>query len=214
MMTNSNVVIPTEITNYNRTDYELEVFWLFCILVAGKNSDTTSRVLANFLNKLPEDQTPFEGIRELGEDGLHNLLVSHRVGQYNRITKAIWQSLDLDLRNCNREDLMNIYGVSHKTSRFFLLHSREFCEEIVLDTHILRWMKDKCHVIGVPNNTPQNKDKYEYLNASSQPLTYFQRLMNDVIERTSTAMEQDHCLKVMNLAINAQLNAKKMGNLK
>jgi hypothetical protein len=27
-------------------------------------------------------------------------------------------------------------------------------------------------------------------------------------------MQQDHCLKVMNLAINAQLNAKKMGNLK
>jgi len=163
VMENSNVVIPTEITNYNRTDYELEVFWLFCILVAGKNSDTTSRVLANFLNKLPSWQTPFEGIRELGEDGLHNLLVSHRVGQYNRITKAIWQSLDLDLRNCNREDLMSIYGVSHKTSRFFLLHSREFCEEIVLDTHILRWMKEKCHVVGVPNNTPQNKDKYEYL---------------------------------------------------
>jgi hypothetical protein len=38
--------------------------------------------------------------------------------------------------------------------------------------------------------------------------------MNDVIERTSTAMEQDHCFKVMYLAINAQLNAKKMGNIK
>ena len=59
-----------------------------------------------------------------------------------------------------------------------------------------------------------NKENYKYINASSQPLTYFQRLMNDVIERTSTAMDQDHCLKVMNLAINAQLNAKKMGNLK
>lgn len=162
-MENPNVVIPTEITNYNRTAYELEVFWLFCILVAGKNSDTTSRLLARFLNQLPENQTPFEGIRELGEEGLHNLLVSHRVGQYNRITKAIWQSLDLDLRNCSREDLMNIYGVSHKTSRFFLLHSREFCEEIVLDTHILRWMRDHCYIVGVPDNTPQNKDKYEYL---------------------------------------------------
>ena len=58
-----------------------------------------------------------------------------------------------------------------------------------------------------------NKDKYEYINASSQPLTYFHRLMNDVLERKSTAMEQDHCLKVMNLAINAQLNANRMGNL-
>lgn len=162
-MENSNVVIPTEITNYNRTDYELEVFWLFCILVAGKNSDTTSRVLAKFLNELPEDQTPFEGIRELGEDGLHNLLVSHRVGQYNRITKAIWQSLDLDLRNCTREDLMSIYGVSHKTSRFFLLHSREFCEEVVLDTHILSWLGNVCNIVGLPKNTPQDKNKYEYL---------------------------------------------------
>jgi len=160
MMTNSNVVIPTEITNYNRTDYELEVFWLFCILVAGKNSDTTSRVLARFLSRLPQGQTPFEGIRELGEDRLHNLLVSHRVGQYNRITKAIWQSLDLDLRNCTRDDLMNIYGVSHKTSRFFLLHSREFCDEIVLDTHILRWMREKCGVEDAPDNTPQNTEKY------------------------------------------------------
>ena len=163
VMENSNVVIPTEITNYNRTDYELEVFWLFCILVAGKNSDTTSKVLTNLLTNLKEDQTPFEYIRDLGEQGLYDLLVSNRVGQYNRISKAIWQSIDLDLRNCSREDLMGIYGVSHKTSRFFLLHSREFCEEIVLDTHILRWMKDKCHIVGVPNNTPQNKDKYEYL---------------------------------------------------
>ena len=59
-----------------------------------------------------------------------------------------------------------------------------------------------------------NKDKYEYINAASEPLTYFQRLMNDVNERTSTAMDQDHCLKVMKLAITAQMNAKRMGNLK
>ena len=59
-----------------------------------------------------------------------------------------------------------------------------------------------------------NKEKYEYINAASQPLTYFQRLMNDVNKRTSTAMQQDHCLKVMNLAIKAQLHAKRMGNLK
>lgn len=163
MTMTSDLIDPKNITHYNRTDKELEIFWLFCILVAGKNSDTTSRVLANFLNKLPEDKSPFEAIRDLGEEGLYNLLVSHRVGQYNRITKAIWQSLDLDLRNCNREDLMNIYGVSHKTSRFFLLHSREFCEEVVLDTHILRWMRDYCYIVGVPNNTPQDKNKYEYL---------------------------------------------------
>ena len=59
-----------------------------------------------------------------------------------------------------------------------------------------------------------NKDKYEYINAANQPLTYFQRLMNDVNERTSSAMDQNHCFKVMKLAITAQMNAKRMGNLK
>lgn len=154
---------PKNITHYNRTDNELQTFWLFCIMVAGKNSDTTSRALSKLLTKISPYDTPFEGIKNLGEQGLYNLLVEHRVGQYDRITKAIWQSLDLDLRDCTREDLMSIYGVSHKTSRFFLLHTREFCEEIVLDTHILRWMRERCHLIGIPNNTPSNVNTYEHL---------------------------------------------------
>ena len=36
-----NTVVPADITNYNRTDVELQTFWLFCVLIAGKNSDTT-----------------------------------------------------------------------------------------------------------------------------------------------------------------------------
>ena len=159
---NATVIDPKNITNYNRTDDELQTFWLFCILVAGKNSDTTSKVLSKLLTKISPYSTPFEGIRELGEEGLYNLLVENRVGQYTRISKAIWQSLYLDLRTCSREDLMKIHGVSHKTSRFFLLHTREFCEEIVLDVHILKWMRDKCGVRDVPNNTPQSLSKYEY----------------------------------------------------
>ncbi|WP_348661376.1 hypothetical protein [Croceibacter atlanticus] len=37
----------------------------------------------------------------------------------------------------------------------------------------------------------------EYKNTSKEPLTYFERLMDDVVNRTSTAMDQSHCLKVM-----------------
>jgi thermostable 8-oxoguanine DNA glycosylase len=159
---NATVIDPKNITNYSRTDNELQTFWLFCIMVAGKNSDTTSRVLSKLLTKISPYDTPFEGIKNLGEQGLYDLLVEHRVGQYDRITKAIWQSLDIDLRNCTREDLMQIYGVSHKTSRFFLLHTREFCEEIVLDTHILSWLREKCGIQDVPKNTPQSASKYEY----------------------------------------------------
>jgi len=59
-----------------------------------------------------------------------------------------------------------------------------------------------------------NNKKYEYKNASKEPLTYFERLMGDVINRTSTAMDQSHCLKVMELAIKAQKNAIRLGNIK
>ena len=42
-----------------------------------------------------------------------------------------------------------------------------------------------------------NNKKYEYKDASKEPLTYFERLMGDVINRTSTAMDQSHCLKAV-----------------
>lgn len=153
---------PKQVTQYDRSQAELEAFWLFCILVAGKNSDTTSNVLARMLSSV-KNGTPFDSIRSLGEIGLHNLLVVHRVGQYSRIQKAIWSSLDLDLRTCTKEDLMEIHGVGPKTARFFLLHTREFCDEIVLDTHILRWMREKCGIENAPANTPQDETEYEEL---------------------------------------------------
>ena len=59
-----------------------------------------------------------------------------------------------------------------------------------------------------------NNKKYEYKNSSKEPLTYFERLMADVVNRTSTAMDQSHCLKVMELAIKAQKNAIRLGNIK
>ena len=154
------LINPKDITNYNRTDNELQTFWLFCILVAGKNSDTTSRLLTRLLSSKPKNQTPFEYIRSLKLVELHNLLVAHKTGQYDRIKKALFFSARLDLRTCTRDDLMDIHGVGPKTARFFLLHTREFCNEVVLDTHILNWMRVKCDVKEAPKNTPQNPAKY------------------------------------------------------
>jgi len=37
--------------------------------------------------------------------------------------------------------------------------------------------------------------------------------MQDIINRTETAMKQSHCLKVMELAIQAQNSAKRIGYL-
>jgi len=153
----TTVIDPKNITDFNRTDNQLEMFWLFCISVAGKNSDTTSKLLS--LMFYAHQDSPFDYLRDLGQTGIHNMLVVNRSGQYLRISKAFTQSLDLNLRTCTLEDLLSIHGVGPKTARFFLLHSRADCQHAVLDTHILKWMKD--HGIDhAPDTTPQNQKIY------------------------------------------------------
>jgi predicted dehydrogenase len=52
-----------------------------------------------------------------------------------------------------------------------------------------------------------NRDGVRHINASSEPLTYFTRFLDDVRQRTSTAMPAGHALTVTRLAIEAQAAA-------
>lgn len=150
---------PKHITNYERTPAELQRFWIYCIVVAGRNSDQASRTVGNLFKKLSPEQLPFEFFRGFGNNSLHNYLVAHKVGQYGRIEKAITQSLGLDLRTCTLGDLMAIHGVGPKTARFFLLHTRREARYAVLDTHILKWLRSK-DVADVPASTPTKASEY------------------------------------------------------
>lgn len=147
---------PLEVTNYNRTKAELERFWLFCIFVAGKNSDTQLKKLNLFLRDKPENETPFQFIRNNIND-LRNMLVAAKVGQYSRLVTAISQSIALNLETCSVQDLCEIYGVGSKTARFFILHTRKDADCVVLDTHVLKWLGTKG--VKVPQSTPP-PDKY------------------------------------------------------
>ena len=160
-------VNPTDITHFDRDTNQLESFWLFCMFVAGKNSDYASRCLSKLIHaaKLGQDigeDGIFNYFKSIGEVGIHNALVASKVGQYGRLTKGIMQSLDLDLRTCSLDDLLNVYGVGNKTARFFLLHTRQGCDYAVLDTHILAWLRDN-GVEDAPKNTPTNSKKYQEL---------------------------------------------------
>lgn len=155
---NSTLIDPKNITNYNRSDSELETFWLFCLFVAGKNSDTASLKLSQFLEDMTPWDTPFSYLKNID---IHNALIKIKSGQYTRLSKAITQSLSLDLRDCSLNDLTNIYGVGPKTARFFLLHTRENCEYAVLDTHILKWIRNQKGYENAPKDTPQNLNEYE-----------------------------------------------------
>jgi thermostable 8-oxoguanine DNA glycosylase len=166
-MNNKLEINPTDITHFDRDTNQLESFWLFCMFVAGKNSDHASRCLSRLIHaaKLGQDigeEGVFNYFKSIGEVGIQNALVASRVGQYGRLTKGIMQSLDLDLRTCGLDDLLNIHGVGNKTARFFLLHSRKGCEYAVLDTHILAWLRDN-GVEDAPHSTPTNTKKYKEL---------------------------------------------------
>lgn len=144
-------IVPTQITNYDRTDAELQAFWLFCVLVAGKNADGAARVIGRMLsNANIGERTPFDYLKQLGEIGIRNALVANRAGQYAGVTRAIVESLDIDLRTATVDRLESVFGVGPKTARFFLLHSRPGIEVAVLDTHVCKWLRD--HSIKVPEH--------------------------------------------------------------
>lgn len=49
-----------------------------------------------------------------------------------------------------------------------------------------------------------------YLDCKNEPLPYGQQLINDINNRTETAMTQDHCFLATELALRAQKNAQKL----
>jgi len=154
------LIDPKKITNFTRTQAELQSFFLFGLFCAGKNSDYAAKCLARLLANRTGD-TPFQILKELGETGIHNALVASRIGQYGRLTKAVMDAVDLDLSTCTLEELMKVHGVGQKTARFFLLHTRPNCQCAVLDTHILKWLRD--NQVDAPQNTPTSVKQYKDL---------------------------------------------------
>lgn len=152
------MIDPTKITNYNRTEAELEEFLLFCIMVAGKNAKQTAKKLDEFLhvsNML--NQSPFDYLNDklkgIGLD-LNFVIKECKLGQYKRLEKAFTGILQFKnrLKEVSVEELESVSGIGSKTSRFFVLHSRPNQQLAVLDTHILKWMDAQGY--DVPKSTP------------------------------------------------------------
>ena len=53
-----------------------------------------------------------------------------------------------------------------------------------------------------------------YIDCTGIELPYGRQLVNDIINRTETAMSQAHCFLATELALTAQAQATRLGNLK
>lgn len=162
------MIDPTTITNYNRTEAELEEFLLFAILVAGKTAKTQAKKLEEFLSDmktlgLPSDTTPFEYLEYLIKGNmLTAMMMKHKLGQYKRLTSAFMGIMKFknNLKKVSVQELESVNGIGSKTARFFILHSRPDAKVAVLDTHILKWMIEKGY--NVPKVTPPKTKYYIY----------------------------------------------------
>ena len=167
------MITPTNITNYNRTQAELEEFLMFAIIVAGKTAKTQAEKLNLFLQDHPvkngtlndKKDSPFEFIERILDLNMLKLwMMDCKLGQYNRLDKAFKGILQFKgkLDSVTLDELESIEGIGPKTARFFILHSRPDQQVACLDTHILKWMGSKGY--KVPKTTPSKK-KYKQIES-------------------------------------------------
>ena len=159
------MIYPERITKFNRTENELQEFFLFCVIVAGKNALVQAKKLEAFLQPAwYKNMTPFDYINYLTKRGeLGIMLREIKMGQYKRIEFIFKRSTRLNLKECTVEQLERIPGIGPKTSRFFILHSRKNQKLAVLDTHVLKWLRETLDLENVPISTPQSKIRYKEL---------------------------------------------------
>lgn len=157
------MINPKTITKYNQSNSELEEVLMFWVLAAGKNAEVSSIGLNYLLGSL-EGTTPFDKIRKCDSNTLPEKMKLCGIGCYNHKARTFIELANsgLDLKTCTTDDLEQIYGIGRKTSRCFILHSREGARYAGLDTHILKYLK--AHAVDIGSlSTPSTKKRYERL---------------------------------------------------
>ena len=165
------MIDPTNITNFNLSDTELEERILFWVCAAGKNGTTAAKCLDKLLKNIsgPYDSSPMAVI--FRANSLFNLSLMMKdagIGCYNNKSKTFVElskavlNRKLNLKTCTTEELETIYGIGMKTSRCFIIHSRANSNYAGIDTHMLKNLR--AHGIpDVPLSTPTNKKLYKKL---------------------------------------------------
>tara|TARA_B100000035_G_C20753690_1_gene445159 strand:+ start:52 stop:627 length:576 start_codon:yes stop_codon:yes gene_type:complete len=160
------MINPAEVTNYNRTQDELQEFLLFCINVAGKKSSIEAPKLEVFIQRakdITKETSPFNCIKKLIQLGrLQEIMHWAKLSPYKQRYNSYVDVVKLgDLQTVTLNRLLQVAGIGLKTARFFLSHSREDFDEPMLDTHILQFLRDNGYR-NAPKSTPSNLGVYNY----------------------------------------------------
>ena len=172
------MIDPRKVTDFGRTDEQLEEFLLFSIVVAGKNAFQQARKLEEFLSFHDSSwASPFDKIQSWCMSGSLDLMLrSCKMGQYERIgtafrgVSAFFSEHVMgmhQLRGVDVQTLECVKGIGMKTARFFAMHTRPGVQYACLDTHILQWLGAKGH--EVPKTTPRGE---KYLRLETVFLDY------------------------------------------
>jgi thermostable 8-oxoguanine DNA glycosylase len=149
------------ITNFRRSEEELQGFLLFGMAVAGKNADVAARSVNRLLKDIPDPVFwHYWRLPETLEEDLRQV----RIGQYGKLHRGVMQLACTlagytSVETLGLPELMKIHGIGPKTARFFILHSRPHARLAVLDVHILSWLRKRGWEVP-ETSTPQRPARY------------------------------------------------------
>lgn len=199
------MVDPTRITNFDRTDDELEELILFCPAVAAKPAKEIAAKIDKFLLCEQAKVSPFEKVRRMAK--AHSLMLNlqySRLGKYGLLSKCYRRlaACDIDLRVCSVSELEAFDGIGPKTARFFVLHTRPKQRIACLDTHVLAYLRSLGH--DIPKGTPTGK-RYlqiekiflDYADASGKtPADLDLAIWNEMSKRSGTGVTAKDALNL------------------
>jgi len=207
------MIDPFNITNHNRTEYELQEFLLYSFMVAGNSPSKTSTKLEKFLAGLPMEYNVSSGDFDTAYLPLSRLSVLldwydaktvmlrlsiNGFGSQSTTYQFFLEVIQLWKRNANAqptavsqwtfEEIQNLYGIGPKTARFFWLHSHEQASVAPIDTHVVKHLKANGLL---PESTPT-------VTPSSIPVyREMERMYIDLAVRSGETLA-DYDLKVWN----------------
>jgi thermostable 8-oxoguanine DNA glycosylase len=162
------MIDPHDVTNFSRSEAELQEYLMFCLAVAGKKASMIAGKLHAFLSGMHSGEDPFQYVLRLHATSLLEAeLRKVGMGKYDLLGKAypaVAEQFRGRLAHVPISELESIRGIGPKTARYFALHSRRTPGEIaVIDTHVMKYLRHLGHKVPKRLPTRSNYGRLEGL---------------------------------------------------